>query len=880
MKAGLYGRYATRALRREGLRTVLAVLCVAIGVMAIVALQLVGNMVDFSLTGNVRSLNGGDLDISGVILRANQLSYFQQLQADGTLASYTAVSSNQGSAQSPHPVSRFNVLLVDPAHYPLAGAPTFDAPHGGRLSAILDATTVVLTHSLAQQMDAHVGDRFTVTLADGHAATITVGGIVTNAGQFQQPLLLMSYSALATFAEATSHPLVYSEVYADVPGHAAARIAAVANQVQGQFPDASVLTAEDLLRNNQQEVTSILSFLRAIGLITLLLAGTGIVNTMRVLLRRRTTEIALLKASGYRHTDLYALFGLEAGLLGLLGGLVGAAAGIGASFVLKGAVENALALALPLTIDPTIVAAGVLVGVVTALIFGLLPIVQASQVRPLVVLRELTEGSRTATWAVTVALALLVAGLFYALALAILQDAVLALELVAGAAVALGLLGLLFALLGGVIGRIPVPGNFRGKGTIRLALRHLARQRSGTVMAQVALAVGVFAVGAILVLGQRVQAQYSSGGNDVNAIIWTQNLAPVQQRLQRSSAVTRLDVYRGTGFAPLAIDGRDISAAVAGHQYDRVGLTPLDGILGFDLAHHHVPAAPDYTLVAGRMLAASDAGSQNVVADAGLRAAPLNLALGDRFTVQYLDKRTFLGGGGPSGPTVTFTIVGFYQNNTGVPSLQETLLADYAAVDAVGGSNATYLLGIHVDPQQADALLTQLQAALPGQVFVHSYVDAFAGIEAYLRNLVLMLEALVFPALLAAAINIANVVALAMLDRRREVGILKAVGHSSRGVLAGVILEQGVAAFTASVVAVVGAVGLAIVLGLGQGMSDAVASGAGSPTAPGAGSSLLASVLPMAGEIVAAGVVLALVITGLVAWNASHRRPLEVLRYE
>ena len=89
-------------------------------------------------------------------------------------------------------------------------------------------------------------------------------------------------------------------------------------------------------------------FLQIVGLLALLIGGVGIVNTMQVLLRRRRIEIAMLKTTGYRRGDLYALFGLEAALLGLVGGVVGAAAGIGVSFLVKGLRrEGASQFALP-----------------------------------------------------------------------------------------------------------------------------------------------------------------------------------------------------------------------------------------------------------------------------------------------------------------------------------------------------------------------------------------------------------------------------------------------------------------------------------------------------------------------------------------------------
>ncbi|MGH2502718.1 MAG: ABC transporter permease, partial [Ktedonobacterales bacterium] len=102
MKLGLYWAYATRSLLRGGQRTLLAIFCVAVGVMAIVSLQLVGASISQSLTGNVRDSNGGDISVSTAIinLRADQLNIFDQLKGQGKITRYTAVSGHQGQADA------------------------------------------------------------------------------------------------------------------------------------------------------------------------------------------------------------------------------------------------------------------------------------------------------------------------------------------------------------------------------------------------------------------------------------------------------------------------------------------------------------------------------------------------------------------------------------------------------------------------------------------------------------------------------------------------------------------------------------------------------------------------------------------------------------
>ena len=93
MKTSMYFNYTSRSLLRGGQRTVLAVFCVAVGVMAIVALQLVGFMLQNSFTANVRDTNGGDVAVTAqnVPLSESDLSFFAQLKRNGTITKYPAL---------------------------------------------------------------------------------------------------------------------------------------------------------------------------------------------------------------------------------------------------------------------------------------------------------------------------------------------------------------------------------------------------------------------------------------------------------------------------------------------------------------------------------------------------------------------------------------------------------------------------------------------------------------------------------------------------------------------------------------------------------------------------------------------------------------------
>src|SRR5919205_2539617 len=119
----MYFNYTSRSLRRGGQRTVLAVFCVAVGVMAIVALQLVGLMINNALTSNVRDANGGDLLVTASIKPFTQsdLSYFDTLKKNGTITAYTPLLANTtGSTSNSATVNNaFTVEVVNPSSFPV-----------------------------------------------------------------------------------------------------------------------------------------------------------------------------------------------------------------------------------------------------------------------------------------------------------------------------------------------------------------------------------------------------------------------------------------------------------------------------------------------------------------------------------------------------------------------------------------------------------------------------------------------------------------------------------------------------------------------------------------------------------------------------------------
>jgi len=912
VKAGLYFRYSTRSLRRGGNRTVLAGFCVGVGVMAIVGLQLAAAMVTASLTANVRSANGGDVSVVSVAVPfpASQLNLFQKLRTQGRITGYTAVREISATLIRPNGEGvSATIDSVNPGQFPLVGdLPLRSGALGNFHQLITRSHTMVLSGAVASLLGVKVGQLVPVNVPQAKGAVKwTVGGTLSGAAPAGlTDEILVSNSQLQSVLGSGGKP-EYGAVYVTTKTSADAET--VATTLRNQMPLATVSTVKQALNSDKKASQNLTQFLSVAGLAALLIGGIGIVNAMQVSLARRRLEIAMLKTTGYRRRDLYLLFGLEAGLLGLVGGVAGAAAGIALSDAVRVLVQNVATVEIKFVLSPEVILAGVGIGVATTCIFAILPIVRLSRVRPVAVLRDMPGGPTAGVVGSSLALLALVAALFWLLASAILGSPWLALWLVLGTGVALALLTLIFSVALVVVGRLPVPERLSpsyvllvglallisigiallpslravgalliaaallgfivvylprpARSVIRLALRNSARERTRTAATAVALFVGVFAVGLILVLGTDIRSDLDSfitkaTTYNVIAVAPTTNAAPLLKAASTLHSTEELSTVAALT-APISING---------HPFDQVGTSSshrgraqdalflLSGIQGFPVENG---VFPQVDVTSGRPLRASDIASNGVLLSSALRQAPYRLRPGDTVTVTnpFADHPT----------QVTLKVVGFYipivTKGKGIAfsTTEAPILGVTATAVAVGGSAIDQVVELKFPPSRAAAAATQLRKADPSAQVVN-LADFTLIIDQFLNNAILFLTAIASLALLAGIVIVANSVALSLLERRREIGIQKAVGLSSRAVYVQVLVETATVAWLG---ATFGMAAIALVLvPLGKLVLKVTL---GIPT-------------PLALAIVLGAILVAVGTAALVAWRPVRVRPLEVLRYE
>lgn len=147
--------------------------------------------------------------------------------------------------------------------------------------------------------------------------------------------------------------------------------------------DFSVESPQSMIESFNSTLFAVQLFVYIIAIISLLVGGVGIMNTMYTSVLERTDEIGVMKAVGARNSTIFTLFFLESGLLGMVGGTIGILFGYVLAY--GGAYAGRIALGSSLIqahISPWLAVLSLLFSFVLGTIAGLLPAIQASKLTP------------------------------------------------------------------------------------------------------------------------------------------------------------------------------------------------------------------------------------------------------------------------------------------------------------------------------------------------------------------------------------------------------------------------------------------------------------------------------------------------------------------
>jgi len=553
-------------LRREARgargRLVFFALCLAVGVAAVVAVAGFSASLRSGLRSEAKRLLAADLRVEG---RRAIPEPVDALLAAEPGAETTRVAELVTVVAAPSGRSQLVELRGVDGRFPFYGRLELDPDRP--LAQLLADGGAVAAPELFSRLGLAVGDTLSV---GGHLFTLR-GQVLSEPDRLGSafalgPRLYLSGDGLRTTRLAETGSRVQWRTLVALPaGSDDARVEALAARLRAALPDPAYYRVETSVQGQpelRRGVDRTERFLGVVALLSLIVGGVGVAQTVRTWLVSRLDAIAVWKALGGTPRELALLYLGQTLLLALAGSLLGAAAGLAVERALPGLVAGLLPDLPRGGVSWGAVARGVGLGVGIALLFAFAPLAAALRVPAARVLRRDVEplpAGRLVTLGLATALFAGVTGVASLQAQSLRYGALFAAGLAATAA------ALYFGarLLVGAARRAPRLG-------LPLPLRHglaaLGRPGSASVAAIVALGLGTMVVVGMRTietgLSDRLRADLPTDAPtafliDIQPAQWE----GVRAEIERSGA-TKLDSVPVVMARLGAIDGQPVAELV------------------------------------------------------------------------------------------------------------------------------------------------------------------------------------------------------------------------------------------------------------------------------------------------------------------------------
>ncbi|MEV0431211.1 FtsX-like permease family protein [Micromonospora sp. NPDC050495] len=551
--------------------------------------------------------------------------------------------------------------------------------------------------------------------------------------------------------------------------------------------DYQVKTGEQLADDAAAGLKEGLSFFNKILLgfaaVALLVGTFLILNTFSIIVAQRTRELALMRAIGASGRQVIGSVVLEALAVGLIASVLGLAAGIGVGALLAylfGQLAGGLTLA-GLGVPPSAVIGAFGVGMLITVVAALLPAVRASRIPPIAAMQDVATPDRPLT-KVTIGGAVVTGIGAVLLFLGLGGHA-------GGSTLATILGGVLFAFIGvalltpvisrpvvsllGALFSWSVPG--------KLGRLNSGRNPRRTAITAAALMVGIALVTGVTVILDSAKGSIGALAQDTikaDLVIAGASSGPRPASfdpavLEKAAAIPGVRMVDGEYGDMAVVGGERTWVAVSSN------VAALQQVFGAKATAGDISRlAPD------QMLVSSDT------------AKARNLTVGSAVPVQLA-----------RGEARTYTVSGIYSSSqlTNPVTLPPQAAADFAIPQPIQGF-------LQLAPgTSVDTVQPQVERLLADSPEV-SVVDLAAFIEqqtGQLDSLLQMIQILLALAIVIAVLGIINTLALSVLERTRELGLLRAIGLRRAQTMRMITVE-------AVVISIFGAL-LGVVVGTGLG---------------------------------------------------------------
>lgn len=675
--------------------------------------------------------------------------------------------------------------VIYPGHAPQPRLLKGQAPHGEQ--------EVALEESAAKRLGITTGQKLKVYVSS-EGKTATVSGIY----RFPTPVSFTNYVFVDAdgFAPLTQKPAPLATNAVGITAEKGISSQKLRAALNNEFSDTAQVMSQaeyndeiNAAANSSLDFVNV--FLLVFAAIALFVGAFIISNTFQMMVRAQQPQFAMLRAIGAGGRQVFSIVALQGLLVGTLGSLIG----VGAGYLLTRLVSWGLAKAgfeaLQIVWSWSITLLALTVGIMVTVIGSLWPARSAALTPPVEAMRQNTQTQKP-VWPRAIMGAVVLAFAVGLLAWACSDSGKTGRWLGIGSALFLLAMLILVAPLSAVIVKALAGLIWWLRPHARLAMRTLTANLRQTANTAAALMIGValVAVGATLAASTKASTK-SVIDQQINAdlVVSTDptvvSLSPsLLNKAAQVSGVEQVDLMTGIGLFRMTVPGKNpvqTMVQVTYPQFQRY--IKMDAITG---------STADY-------FSQSADGPQALVASSWAQSQ--GLAPGDKIQIGGIH--------GQETVTIAATVdTGFIFLDVMVPHSLANKLGPEAA-------DITTSAAIEIkDGADLDQVQREVQKVVTKNPFmvVQTHKEAADRVAATVDQVLSVLYALLALSLVIAALGIMNTLSLSVQQRFRELGLIRTVGLSSRGLSLMITVESVLITLAGTLLGIGGGVCLAVFL--------------------------------------------------------------------
>ncbi len=158
-------------------------------------------------------------------------------------------------------------------------------------------------------------------------------------------------------------------------------------RVEERYPDLEVYDTKQIAENVGRVLDMMNSLILAIGGISLLVGGLGVMNTTMVSVLERTREIGVMKAIGAKRSHILTIFLMESFILGMMGGVIGVLGGAALAKLASTLIPKMVGFPLPAKLTWWLIVSPILFAGLLGVVAGFYPSWRGASVRPMEAIR-------------------------------------------------------------------------------------------------------------------------------------------------------------------------------------------------------------------------------------------------------------------------------------------------------------------------------------------------------------------------------------------------------------------------------------------------------------------------------------------------------------